>query len=1293
MAHTLSVPSVFESLCFVSWTPYHSFHKMHIPNSRMSTSTSNNNSFVSALAEHLMNSDDFKEALRVHLGISHSLPVPERHHNSYVVSDCSSTTPRYKDNVTQPEVIDLFSDEADQEGYLSESSYSNGKSPSLKAKSTDRCEDVLTVEEASDLVTTPPFYSGHSPSLNAKIMDPSDDFSTVEEALKFETIDSGVDHCDDVLIVDEASKVENNNEFDFIGGVEGDDLNVCTENVDHIEMFGGDRCSMRSARGFKTPERNSTSIDLFNFLKTVAKSNAENQVSPASFMRVFSGVIGNTDLSSDYASSTPSERAKVYRELHSDLVNKLSKEGLNDLCFWKGIDTRRMKKKGELANGFLERVLPEVHRAYNTYSPESVSELQDLDFEPNCSEDSEEVNVAMTSTRKRKGSTLSLSGAALSQCGNSKQQKTSRNFKSHRMSPTLSKVKLSEFTGRIKCATIELCDPSTYKKLSSMSLAQLLEDSCHDVPQPDQILMILKQTDHSPSSSSNLIDPINVTEIIGICQNPKMNAYLSSMLHISLHLTVSLIHFYFIARKVNEEQNGLKMIPSRITLVSDTTPVFKSANHDLIVWNVTDNVTHPMLHKIRTQYMKAFKDGLLLGMKPNEKKRTNASDVGIKKSPVLHSGFTMSNATEYANNRKTHFGHTSPSLITTYTNELSHECRRSYAKAIAMSNAIFEESPACYKGNKSSKTGAMLLQKYHRCLGLDPDAKPDAKYCEYLRNTGTTAFFKSHVRRHRDKLNDPTFANSAVISVNIAIDAEANVPMTRETKEWLSHAGHTKTFPFCHVNYSRRVCTHVSKRYDIQLDLLDDKKHAFYYLRQAIYDAISDCDSISNHSKTFESGNGLTYEAISNAVLCFNKEQHRLHKLAENREIKQVYQPLFKTMGSSVMNLITVRTNQIVSKKALTPYTWVAQCKGQRVIPCHPMLPCPKTTYQGPIVSLTAAYDPMRYLSLLLDAYADIKANVCHGGEMSPKNKLAYAAFVSIQCNGSLVISEILRNLAKDNWSSAKQFKHQQFSQCLWSLLVDTEKKHTWSTLGSCTQPRFQISIGTHEFDFLRVESMILNRFSFLHDNDSNEVLYDKFVDLFSFLKKNVKHIGHVTGLKFLQLSALIGLLPLPIATFATVDSGGPGKLLKVFDGIQHPNTTFLRLHSEFKQIWGPRFTMAYFENLLCELWRELLCTIPKEKKRLMTPSDFSLLHKINDTFTKKSSPKEDHIVLYQHRGLRNCVSNLFRLHIGTGGKVTIEMKSFVTDTSTKRVSPSETVKFDSFDRMCVDSYYHGYNT
>lgn len=327
-----------------------------------------------------------------------------------------------------------------------------------------------------------------------------------------------------------------------------------------------------------------------------------------------------------------------------------------------------------------------------------------------------------------------------------------------------------------------------------------------------------------------------------------------------------------------------------------------------------------------------------------------------------------------------------------------------------------------------------------------------------------------------------------------------------------------------------------------------------------------------------------------------------------------------------------------------------------------------------------------RYLSAFCDCYVDIKANVLGDTGGTQKNILAFCLFSTVQSNGSLFVAEVVRNMAMNNWSISQRFS-MQYKSSLWSMMIDIAKNVKLTTVGSCTKPRFQISIGNNLLNFEKCFGGILHQFSKFKTSDSQKVSYDKFLCLLDYLKKNVKYIGHVTALKFIQLSALLGLLPLNVATFAAVDSGGPGKLIRLCKDTNDPNGVFLKLHKEFESIWGPRFTMAYFENLLCELYRELSETVRKKK----VFGDVDILHNKSGGFSKIRSSLEDHIVLHAHRGMKQCISNLFRIDINGSGNATLDMQVFKFDERERKVTAIHKVKADSIGKIAVESYYHGY--
>ena len=138
----------------------------------------------------------------------------------------------------------------------------------------------------------------------------------------------------------------------------------------------------------------------------------------------------------------------IYRELHNDLVKKLSKDGLNELCTWKGINLHGLKKKHDLAHAFLEAVLPDLHKEYSSYGDESPSEMKDLDFVPNNNRTSNTTEQLWS--KKRKGTSDSSCGpSTIYRCDSQRKPNHIRKFKSHRACPTLTHVQLSEFTDSI----------------------------------------------------------------------------------------------------------------------------------------------------------------------------------------------------------------------------------------------------------------------------------------------------------------------------------------------------------------------------------------------------------------------------------------------------------------------------------------------------------------------------------------------------------------------------------------------------------------------------------------------------------------------------------------------------------------------------------------------------------------------------------------------------------------------------------------------------------------------------
>jgi hypothetical protein len=192
------------------------------------------------------------------------------------------------------------------------------------------------------------------------------------------------------------------------------------------------------------------------------------------------------------------------------------------------------------------------------------------------------------------------------------------------------------------------------------------------------------------------------------------------------------------------------------------------------------------------------------------------------------------------------------------------------------------------------------------------------------------------------------------------------------------------------------------------------------------------------------------------------------------------------------------------------------------------------------------------------------------------------------------------------------------------------------------------------------------------------------FDETVTWLKSNVRNIGHVIAIKLLQLSSLIGLLPLEVSTFASVEGGGPGKLLKLF--FDDPKTAFLQMHEDLSQVWGPRLTKAYLENLLCELYRELQAT--SGKSRCFKKLDIRQVHSVDGVAEKKSSMKKDHVVMYSHRGMKHSMSNMFRTSLDSHGKWQLEVQSFEINAKERQVYKRPIVAVPWIDDRSLDHLY-----
>ena len=573
----------------------------------------------------------------------------------------------------------------------------------------------------------------------------------------------------------------------------------------------------------------------------------------------------------------------------------------------------------------------------------------------------------------------------------------------------------------------------------------------------------------------------------------------------------------------------------------------------------------------------------------------------------------------------------------------------------------------------------------------------DGRITQHLTNQASTFFPNTWITPHYDSLNDHHDAFSGVVVINACVERKNDYPMTPKLSKWLDDFGYREYIPVCNVNYGRKVCRDLSVRMKehnlIVQAVVHPKKTVtgMMMLEAAVARAVTDVNSITNIQNTISKCAGVRFNDLTEAISVFNKEQLAMYKrIRGGKKLNEIYKKCKKEIGSRTLSQIKIgvmasrndKHKEIFKKDPTSLCDWVQQ-SFFLATNTLPIIPVPTSTYQGPFIALPAGYDKTRYYSAMMDGYADLNANLQH---MSKKSGAAFAAFCTIQSNGSLAISEVIRVIAADGWAKAKSDFSVRHKGSLWETLIAVAEENRVSKIGSCTKSRMQINNCGDVFQFEFYAEDILQRFGEISDRDDDDMIDRWVVSTLKYMEKNYTHVGPLTGLMFLQLSALIGVLPLKIATIGHVQgtSAGPGKLLRLASSTNQPLSTtvlFRKLHEKFRGVWGPRFTSGYLENVLCELFKELQES-SGYKKHFTMESIKSLLGE------KKNSPQRDVIAIYSHRGLNKCIPPMFLLNIEENGDCNLHMQTFNVNNTNEDVELGTSFVVTSFQDPSLESYY-----
>ena len=690
----------------------------------------------------------------------------------------------------------------------------------------------------------------------------------------------------------------------------------------------------------------------------------------------------------------------------------------------------------------------------------------------------------------------------------------------------------------------------------------------------------------------------------------------------------------------------------------------------------------------------ACRNGALCTMKFSEKKRTTQSHDHYTRSPVMHTGFTQSNAHQYRTSRLTQLGHTGPSLITSYLQGATPACKRAIAATIALGNFLFKDSPSCFRIDNANhpEIKKQMRDQYLEFWGVQEDAKENSIF-EHLTNQASTMFPNPFINAHYDTKNDNSDGFCGVVVVNVCLDCSKNFPMDERLERWLDLFEYKRYFPMCSVAYARKVCHDVCRLPSRQLKLIQSMStnRGMAYLTSAIADAVTDVNSETNFQGTFYNMAGIDYESLAGSVDQFNSRQKKLYNIAKNVGVSSIYNKYFSTMGPKVIKNVqkcgeAARHPRFKNLSSEESFSWTQlSLTVPNTRKSLPIIPDPQTTYQGPVISLRAAYCKNRYYSAILDAFADLNSNI---SPMNEVNSLAFAIFCTIQSNGTLAISEVLRNIAADSWEMSRNRFQDEYKSSLWDMLIDIAKDTSFTCIGSCSNSRCQINTAGQIFELDHHSDFILSLFKTVKEDMSLEEMLTQVIAVKKSIVKHVLRVGPITALWLIQCSSLIGLLPLKVATLAHVENGGPAKLMKLANPTLNVEDTFNFLHHSFSAVWGPRFTMAYLENLLCELFRELQQTIGY-KKHFGSPEAIHALCNSDESLPKKPSPQKDTIAIYLHRGIKHCIPSMFFVEVDDNGNASLQMQMYNVDVSTRTVSLGESVRITSFGDASVLYHYN----
>ena len=316
--------------------------------------------------------------------------------------------------------------------------------------------------------------------------------------------------------------------------------------------------------------------------------------------------------------------------------------------------------------------------------------------------------------------------------------------------------------------------------------------------------------------------------------------------------------------------------------------------------------------------------------------------------------------------------------------------------------------------------------------------------------------------------------------------------------------------------------------------------------------------------------------------------------------------------------------------------------------------------------------------------------------EFKYEDAIDFVLFSTITSNGTDCICEIVRILVESqailppqkrsntmapSYDNPCSFFHheQQRGQGLYNILVLFGNRFFDKNLGSCKVKRHvYCSKGLplpFTFNFKNLKEK-LKSIKDEYNHNSNIHVDDLHKKLIAQLESH-EGFGPVVAQNFVQLAALVGLIPLEMYNCASLDSNtsnhsrGPCKLISYcLDGTPGlsdipkkkdclPSTkceeVLTKLHAELNHLWKNAISRGYVENTLCELWRSFPFMrktgdkLTKKGDTLPEPTGHQILQKAARNVEKKGVDKlpakvKECIYIHRNRCSGRSVQALFRV-------------------------------------------------